>query len=86
MYANQLPQNHENEPESSPDGSVWAQTLSKRRPEAQDHFPSPPGSKNPIKSTKNTENYEIPKTQLKENYEIPIFTVKTWLGASQARG
>ena len=57
MYTNQVPKNHKNGPESGPGGSVWAQTLSKRRPEAQDHFPSPPGSKNPIKNIKNTENY-----------------------------
>ena len=47
MFANEVPQNHENGPESGRGGSVWAETLSKRRPEAQDHFPSPPGLKNP---------------------------------------
>ena len=52
MFANEVPQNHENGPESGRGGSVWAETLSKRRPEAQDHFPSPPGPQNPIKKLK----------------------------------
>ena len=47
MHTNQVPENYKNDPEQGPGGSVWAQTLSKRRPEAQDHFPSPPGPKNP---------------------------------------
>ena len=62
MYTNQVPENNKNGTESGPGGSVWAQTLSKRRPEAQDHLPSPPGPKNQIKKIKNTENYEnLPK-------------------------
>ena len=52
MYANQVPRNHENGHKRDPDGSVRAEPLSKRRPEAQDHFPSPPGHKNQIKKIK----------------------------------
>ena len=48
MYTNQVPQNHEIGPQWGPGGTVWAQTLSERRPEPQDHFTSPPGPKNPI--------------------------------------
>ena len=47
--------NHQNRLKRGRGGSVWAQTLSKRRPEAQDHFPSPPGPKNPIKKIKKTQ-------------------------------
>ena len=39
---------HTKEPEAGPGGYVWAQTLSKRRPEAQDPVPSPPGPTNPV--------------------------------------
>ena len=60
MYANQVPQNHRNGHERGPGGSVWAQTLSKRRREAQDHFPNPPGPKNLIKKSKKTEHVENP--------------------------
>ena len=45
-------QNHKNGPAWGRGGSVWAETLSKRRPEAQDHFPSPPGPKNQIRKSK----------------------------------
>jgi len=45
MYANQVPRNYKNAHEWGPGGSVCAKTLLKRRPEAQDHFPTPPGSK-----------------------------------------
>ena len=62
MYTNQFPKNRRNGPESGPGGSVWAQTFSERRPEAQDHFPSPTGPKNPIKKIKNTENYQNPES------------------------
>ena len=53
--------------ERGPDGAVCAETFSKRRPEAQDHFPTPPGPKNPIKKGK--KNPEILK--------IPIFAVQS---------
>ena len=52
------PKTIKNGPASGPGGSVWAQTLSERRPEAQDHFPSPPGPKSPIKKNKKLENVE----------------------------
>ena len=52
MFKNEVPQNHKNGPESGPGGSVWAETLSKRRPEAQDHVPSPPGPTSPIQKIK----------------------------------
>ena len=48
MFKNEVSKNHKNGSESGPGGSVWAETLSKRRPEAQDHFPSPPGPKKQI--------------------------------------
>ena len=60
MFANEVPQNHENGPESGRGGSAWAETLSKLRPKAQDHFPSPPGPKNPIQKSKKPENVENP--------------------------
>ena len=37
MYTNQVPENYKNGPERGRGGSVLAQTLSKRRPEPQDH-------------------------------------------------
>ena len=52
MYTNQVPQNHKNGSESGPGGPVWAQTLSERRPEPQDHVASRPGPKNPIQEKK----------------------------------
>ena len=52
--------NHQNRLKRGRGGSVWAQTLSKRRPEAQDHFPSPPGPNDPIKKLKKDENDENP--------------------------
>ena len=60
MDANQVSRNHTNRDKRGPDGSVWAETLSKRRPEAQDHFPSPPGPKNPIQTLNKSENVEHP--------------------------
>ena len=52
--------NHQNRLKRGRGGSVWAQTLSKRRPEAQNHFPSPPGPKNLIQKIKNIEHVENP--------------------------
>ena len=63
MYANQVPTNNKDGHKRGPDGSIWPETLSKRCPEAQDHFPSPPGPKNLIK------NAGIIK--------IPMFTVQS---------
>ena len=65
MFANEVPQNHENGSESGLGGSVWAETLSKRRPEAQDHFPSPPGPKNKIqkKNKKNVGNPDFYRSE-----------------------
>ena len=60
MYANQVPRNYKNAHEWGPGGSVWAKTLSKRRPEAQDHIPSPLGPKNQIKKIENHKDIEIP--------------------------
>ena len=58
MFKNEVPKNHKNGPDSGRGGSVWAETLSKRRPEAQDHFPSPLGPKNLIEKVKSTGNGE----------------------------
>ena len=60
MFANWAPENHENWPERGRGGSVWAQTLPKRRPEAQDHFPSPPGPQKQINKFKKGDNVENP--------------------------
>ena len=46
------PRNYTNGSELGPGGSVWAETLSKRRPEAQDHFPGPAWPKIPNKKQK----------------------------------
>ena len=73
MYANQVPKNHQNGPERGPGGSVWAQTLSKRRPEAQDHFPSPPGPQNPIKKLKKPKIIKIPSFTV-QNHPLYIET------------
>ena len=70
MYTNEAPEKYEHGPESGPGGSVWAQTLSKRRPEAQDHFPSPPGPKSPIQKIKKAENAENRNFYLSEQSEV----------------
>ena len=70
MYANQVPNNHQKLPERGPGGHVWAQTRSKRRPEPQDHFPSPPGPKNPIQKIKKIENVENPDFFRSEQSEV----------------
>ena len=59
MYGNQGPRNYKNKHERGPGGSVWAKTLSKRRSEAQDHFPTPPGTKNPFIKIKKNEMLKI---------------------------
>ena len=64
-------------PRSSPGGSVWAETLSKRRPEAQDHFPSPPGPQNPIKMT--------PARDPKQRFR-PSQGGRAWAWAAQGQG
>ena len=48
VVAKWRPKNYKNGPEWGPGGPVWAQTRSEWRPGPQDHFPSPPGPKNPI--------------------------------------
>ena len=68
--------NNQNRIKRDPGGSVWAQTLSKRHPEAHDHFPSPPGPKNPIKKNKNAEHVENPDFSpfkvINYIYKLPI--------------
>ena len=73
MYANEVAKNNKNGAESGPGGSVWAETLWKRRPEAQDHFPSPPGPKNQIKKNKTTENHQHPDFTV-QNHPLYIET------------
>ena len=89
MYTNHVPQNHKNGPESGPGGSVWAETLSKRRPEAQDHFPSPPGRKNPSEKSKNLENIQNPqfyRPKQSISAAIPIFATRSSeIGRSRIR-
>ena len=58
MFAKRGPKRYKTLPERGRGGSAWAQTLSKRRPEAQDHFPSPPGPKKQIKKNEKPENVE----------------------------
>ena len=48
-------------PEWGSGGPLWAQTRSKRRPESQDHFPSPPGSKNHIQKSKKYKKHQNPR-------------------------
>ena len=75
MYTKQVPENHKNGTESGPGGSVWAQTLSERRPEAQDHFPSPPGPQKQINKIKDTYNYQNLECycQKKNNQYLQLF-------------
>ena len=72
MFATEVPQNHENGPESGRGGSVWAETLSKRRPEAQDHFPSLPGSKNPVQKIENPKMLKILIFTVQSNLKLSI--------------
>ena len=80
MFKNEVPRKYKIGPESGPGDSVWAETLSKRRPEAQDHFPSPPGPKNQIKNIENVENHQNPdcyRSNPPLSAAIPIFATRS---------